>query len=126
MGIARYVNLSFVVAGLLLYVVLGGLFSVTLELFSSDANAQVLGSNFRVGHLLGLVSAAGLAIWARRNLTVHAWAMEVGSELSKVSWPTWTETKKATWVVIATTLAIAALLGLLDWVFLSLSNWFYA
>jgi preprotein translocase SecE subunit len=126
MGIARYVNLSFVVAGLLLYVVLGGTFSVVIELFGSSANAQVLGSNFRVGNLLALVVAAAVAVQLRRSERVHTWAMEVGNELSKVSWPTWTETKKATWVVIATTLVIAALLGLLDWVFLSLSNWYYA
>ncbi len=126
MGIARYVNLSFVVAGLLLYVVLGGTFSVVIELLGSSANAQVLGSNFRVGNLLALVVAAVVAVQLRRSERVHTWAMEVGNELSKVSWPTWTETKKATWVVIATTLVIAALLGLLDWVFLSLSNWYYA
>jgi preprotein translocase SecE subunit len=126
MGIARYVNLSFVVAGLLLYVVLGGTFSVVIELFGSSANAQVLGSNFRVGNLLALLVAAVVAVQLRRSERVHTWAMEVGNELSKVSWPTWAETKKATWVVIATTLVIAALLGLLDWVFLSLSNWYYA
>lgn len=126
MGIARYVNLSFVAAGLLLYVVLGGFFSVVIELFGSSANAQVLGNNFRVGHLLALVVAVVTAVQLRRNARVHAWAMEVGNELAKVTWPTWSDTKKATWVVIATTLVIAALLGLLDWVFGSLSNVFYA
>jgi len=126
MGIARYVNLSFVAAGLLLYVVLGGFFSVLIELFGSSANAQVLGNNFRVGHLLALVVATAVAVQLRRSPRVHTWAMEVGNELAKVTWPTWSDTKKATWVVIATTLVIAALLGLLDWAFGSLSNVFYA
>ena len=126
MGIARYVNLSFVAAGLLLYVVLGGFFSVVIELFGSSANAQVLGNNFRVGHLVALLVATVTAVQLRRNFRVHTWAMEVGNELAKVTWPTWSDTKKATWVVIATTIVIAALLGLLDWVFGSLSNVFYA
>jgi preprotein translocase SecE subunit len=126
MGIARYVNLSFVAAGLLLYVVLGGFFSVVIELFGSSANAQVLGNNFRVGHLVALLVATVTAVQLRRNVRVHTWAMEVGNELAKVTWPTWSDTKKATWVVIATTIVIAALLGLLDWVFGSLSNVFYA
>ena len=65
MGIARYVNLSFVVAGLLLYVVLGGLFSAALELFGSSLNAQVLGSNFRVGHLFALVVATVATVQLR-------------------------------------------------------------
>lgn len=126
MGIARYVNLSFVAAGLLLYAVLGAFFSVVIELFGSSANAQVLGNNFRVAHLVALVVATITAVQLRRSSRVHAWAMEVGNELAKVTWPTWADTKKATWVVIATTLVIAALLGLLDWAFGSLSNVFYA
>jgi preprotein translocase subunit SecE len=126
MGIARYVNLSFVAIGLLLYVILSGLFSAVIELFGSSANAQVLGSNFRVAHLIALVTATVVAIQLRRNERIHTWALEVGNELSKVTWPTWKETKKATWVVIITTLVIAAILGLLDWVFGSLSRIFYS
>ena len=126
MGIARYVNLSFVAVGLILYVILGGLVSATIEMFGSSANAQVLGSNFRVSHLLALVISAVVAIQLRRSDKIHTWAMEVGNELSKVTWPTWKETKSATWVVIITTLIIAALLGLLDLIFGTLSKAFYA
>lgn len=126
MGIARYVNLSFVAIGLILYVILGGLFGAVLEMFGSSANAQVLGSNFRVGHLLAMVVSIGVAVALRRSEKIHTWAMEVGNELSKVTWPTWKETRRATWVVIVTTLIIAAILGLLDWVFGSLSRMFYA
>jgi preprotein translocase subunit SecE len=126
MGIARYVNLSFVAIGLILYVILGGLFGAVLEMFGSSMNAQVLGSNFRVGHLLAMVVSIGVAVALRRSENIHTWAMEVGNELSKVTWPTWKETRRATWVVIVTTLIIAAILGLLDWVFGSLSRMFYA
>lgn len=126
MGIARYVNLSFVAIGLILYVILGGLFGAILEMFGSSVNAQVLGSNFRVGHLLAMVVSIGVAVALRRSEKIHTWAMEVGNELSKVTWPTWKETRRATWVVIITTLIIAAILGLLDWVFGSLSRMFYA
>lgn len=126
MGIARYVNLSFVAVGLILYVILGGLFGAILEMFGSSMNAQVLGSNFRVGHLLAMVVSIGVAIALRRSEKIHTWAMEVGNELSKVTWPTWKDTRRATWVVIVTTLIIAAILGLLDWVFGSLSRIFYA
>lgn len=126
MGIARYVNLSFVAIGLILYIILSGLFSALIELFGSSANAQVLGSNFRIGHLLALVVAVAVAVQLRRSEKVHTWALEVGNELSKVTWPTWKETKKATWVVIITTLIIAAILGLLDWVFGNVSRIFYS
>jgi len=126
MGIARYVNLSFVAVGLLLYVVLSGLISTVIELFGSSANAQVLGANFRVGHLVAMIVSVTAAVVLRRSETVHNYAMEVGNELSKVTWPTWSETKKATWVVIITTLIIAAILGLLDWAFGGLSRLLYS
>ncbi len=126
MSIARYVNLSFVLVGIVLYIVLGQVFTGVLELFGSATNAQVLGSNFRLAHLLSMLVAAGVAIWMRRNARVHDFAMEVGSELSKVTWPTWKETKLATTVVIVTTLIVAVILGVLDVAWGALSRMFYS
>ena len=56
---------------------------------------------------------------------VSTYAMEVGNELSKVTWPSWNETKLSTIVVIITTLIIAAILGLLDLAWGSLSSLIY-
>ena len=126
MSIARYVNLSFVIVGIVLYIVLGQVFTVLLEMFGSATNAAVLGSNFRLAHLLAMVFGAGLTIFLRRSEPVHGFAMEVGSELSKVTWPTWKETKLATTVVIVTTLVASVILGLLDLAFGLLSRLFYS
>jgi preprotein translocase SecE subunit len=52
--------------------------------------------------------------------------MEVGSELSKVTWPPWKDTKRATIVVMVTTLIIAGILGLLDLAWGSLTRLFYS
>lgn len=126
MSVARYVNLSFVAIGLVLYVVLGELFSGIIEIFGSSANVAILGSNFRLGQLLAMLAAGGIAFSLRRNERVHEYAMEVGQELSKVTWPTWKDTKRATLVVIVTTLVIAAILGLLDFVWGALSRFIYS
>lgn len=126
MSVARYVNLSFVAIGLVLYVVLGELFSVLIELFGSSANFAILGSNFRLAQLTAMIASIGIAIWLRRNERVHEYAMEVGQELSKVTWPTWKDTKRATIVVIITTLIIASILGLLDLVWGAVSRLFYS
>jgi preprotein translocase subunit SecE len=125
-SVARYVNLSFVAIGLVLYVVLGELLSATIEIFGSSANFAILGSNFRLGHLLAMAAAIGIAIVLRKNERIHEFAMEVGQELSKVTWPTWKDTKRATVVVIITTLIIASILGLLDLVWGSVSRLFYS
>ena len=126
MSVARYVNLSFVVIGLALYIILGEFFGGVLGIFGSSTNFQVLGANFRLANLLAMVMAIGVAIWLRRNERVHSYAMEVGSELSKVTWPTWKDTKRATLVVIVTTLVIACILGLLDLAWGALTRLFYS
>lgn len=126
MSVARYVNLSFVVIGLALYIILGEFLGAVIGIFGSSANFQVLGTNFRLAHLLALVISIAVAIWLRRNERVHTYAMEVGSELSKVTWPTWKDTKRATLVVIVTTLIIGAILGLLDLAWGALTRLFYS
>lgn len=126
MSIARYVNLSFVAIGLVAYLVLGELFTGLIEIFGSAANFQILGVNFRFAHLLAMAASVGFAIWLRRNPRVHDYAMEVGSELSKVTWPTWKETKLATIVVIVTTLIISIILGLMDLIWGALSRLIYS
>ncbi len=126
MSIARYVNLSFVLIGLVAYLVLGEVFTGLIELFGSSTNFPILGVNFRLAQLVAMVSAVALAIWLRRNPRVYDYAMEVGSELSKVTWPTWKETKLATIVVIVTTLVIAVILGVMDLIWGALSRLLYS
>ena len=126
MSIARYVNLSFVAIGLVAYLVLGELFTHVIELFGSAANFQILGVNFRLAQLIAMLAAFGLAVWLRRNPKVHDYAMEVGSELSKVTWPTWKETRLATIVVVVTTLIISLILWLMDVIWGALSRLIYS
>ncbi len=50
--------------------------------------------------------------WVRR-----VWefvAVQVPAEVRKVTWPTWEELKKATWVIVAFVLALGVSIGLLD------------
>jgi preprotein translocase SecE subunit len=126
MSVARYVNLSFAVTGIILYMVLSSFFGFVIELFGSSANVAVLGNNFRLGHLLGMTVSIATAVMLRKNEKVHAYAMEVGTEISKVTWPTWKDTKRATLVVIVTTVVVSIVLGLLDLVWSSLSRAFYS
>jgi preprotein translocase subunit SecE len=125
MGVARYVNMAFIGTGLLAYVVLAELFAWTLMFFGSAANGQVIGHNFRVADLVGLIVAAGLVIWLKRDERVSTFAMEVGNELSKVTWPTWPETKLGTIVVMITTVIIAMILGTFDYLWAAVTSLIY-
>lgn len=121
MGVARYVNMAFVGAGLLMWVVFSGFYGWAMSLVSASINRPLIGVNFRLADLLGLLTAIAITIYLRRHERVSTFSMEVGNELSKVTWPTWQETRLSTIVVIVVTIVIAAILGLFDsvWAFLS-------
>ncbi len=121
MGVARYVNMAFVGAGLVLWVVLSSFYGWAMGLVSAAINRPLIGVNFRLADLLGLVTAIAITLYLRRHERVSTFSMEVGNELSKVTWPTWQETRLSTIVVIVVTIVIAAILGLFDsvWAFLS-------
>ena len=125
MGVARYVNIAFVVSGLLVWTVLGRFFTWLFDLFGQSYNPMILGHNFRLADLLGLTIAAVATVVVRRNEKASTFAMEVGNELSKVTWPTWDETKMATFIVIVTTIIIALILGAFDYVWATLSSLVY-
>jgi preprotein translocase subunit SecE len=61
-----------------------------------------------------ILVAGVIAIMAYRSERVHGLAVEVASELRKVSWPTRKETQAATLVVIVTVIIAAVVLGTFD------------
>ena len=123
MGVARYVNLSFIACGLIGWIVFAGLSKFAIELAGAAANRPIIGVNFRVADLLGLIAGVIFAVYLKRKY--NTWAMEVGNELSRVTWPTWSEIRVATTVTIITTINIAMILGLFDYIWAQLSTWIY-
>jgi preprotein translocase subunit SecE len=54
---------------------------------------------------------------ARKENFIIKYLKETRAELRKVSWPTWREALNLTGIVIAVTVFMAALLGVMDFVF---------
>ena len=123
MGVARYVNLSFIACGLIGWIVFSGMSKFAIELAGAAANRPIIGVNFRLEDLVGLIAGVDFALYLKRKY--NTWAMEVGNELSRVTWPTWSETRVATTVTIITTIIIAMILGLFDYIWAQLSTWIY-
>ena len=125
MNVRRYVNMGFVVMGLLAWLVLTPFFRWVMELVAPTLDVDVIGSEFRVADVVGLVAAVLATVWYWMKEDVYTSALEIGNELSKVTWPNWNETRVATVVVIITTIIIAAILGVLDLVWAKITTFIY-
>ena len=72
-----------------------------------------------IGVALALVIALATFAWPRSKTFVGG----VLDELNKVNWPSWSETKVSTLVVIMTSVIAAMILGVFDMTFSMLSTW---
>lgn len=123
MPVTRYVNMSFIGVALLAWVILSEFAAWGLGLAGASYNPEILGHNFRMGNLLGLAMAVLLTLYLRRRY--NTMAMEIANELSRVTWPTFAETKLSTIVVIIVTIIISLILGAFDYVWAQLSSLVY-
>lgn len=125
MNVKRYVNMGFVVLGLLAWVVLSPFFAWLIGLVSPVWDMPVIGAEFRVSDILGFVSAVALTAYLFVRDDIYTHAMEIGNELSKVTWPKWDETRTSTIVVVITTIIVASILGLFDFVWAKVTALIY-
>jgi preprotein translocase subunit SecE len=125
MNLQRYVNLAFVIAGLIAWVVMQSLFGFVIELIDIDLDRQLLGAGFRVSNALGLVCGIAVGLVLKLNKTINTWATEVANELMKVTWPTWQETRLGAIVVIITSIVVALVLGFFDYIWAFVTSHIY-
>lgn len=121
MNLQRFVNIGYVLVGLLTWVIGGSLLGWFFDLVSADFDKPLIGTEFSRSNLLGLVLGIAVGVALKLNRNVNAWGLEVANELKKVTWPSWEETKMSTVVVIITSIIVALILGLFDalWAFVS-------
>lgn len=121
MNLQRFVNIAYVLAGLLTWVISATIFGGILDVISRDFDKPLIGTDFLRSDLLGLVAGLAVGIALKLNRNVNTWGLEVANELKKVTWPSWEETKLSTVVVIITSIIVAIILGMFDalWAFLS-------
>ena len=85
-------------------------------------NSHLLGKQFTSAHLLGAAAGVAMLFWITRHARYMPALRESGDELTKVTWPTWEETKNHTRVTIIVTLIIAFILWVFDQVFGNLTS----
>jgi preprotein translocase subunit SecE len=115
----RWVVLSFIVTTVLT--------AWTVQAASVSAFAQFAIPDSRVGPvnlstILGLVAGVVALLGLLRSQRAVTFTDEVIDELAKVTWPTREETIRASYTVVVTTLMVAVLLGLYDFVWKNLAD----
>ena len=113
MQLSRYINLAFVLAGLIVWLILAKLFGLLFITFEI-ADPYLLGQQLQLTNVIGIAVAAGAAFGSWRHPSVQTWANEVAVELTKVTWPTWDETKQNAMIVIVFSLVISVIVAGFD------------
>lgn len=125
MSQARMVNMSFMAAALLLWVVSASFFAGTFDLLRPEWDLALIGNEFRLSNLLGILFGVGGGIYLWRHAQLYQLANEVAAEVRKVTWPNQEETRVSTIVVMVTTVIIALALWAFDIAFSALTKIFY-
>lgn len=74
----------------------------------------VEGVDWQVTSLVGYLLAVGLVVGTWFNPKSHAVAIDIASELMKVTWPTWSETRASTVAVVIASVVAAVILFCID------------
>ena len=110
--------LAALIAALVLSKALASLFAV-LRVTDTAILGDRVTLSVLIGFLAALLVAAGLYMWPKTKNYTGA----VADELNKVNWPSWSETKVNTLVVVVTSVIAALVLGVFDMTFGLLSDW---
>ena len=121
----KYVQLAFAFAGIITWVLVAKFLGFVFEVVSPDWDLPILGEQFRISNLLGLIAGAAVWIVLRSNAAVVDFSREVANELSKVSWPTSKEVKLSTVVVVVASIVMAVICGVFDYVWAFLTSFIY-
>lgn len=110
----RVTVIFYLVAGLVFALFLEHLFGLLWGKLSWDDREIFEGLGWRVSTLVGFGLAAATALTLYFHPRTHALSLEVASELMKVTWPSWGETRMSTFAVVVASVLAAVLLFFID------------
>jgi len=117
LGLARWVQATFMACGLLLFWVLDKAANIGLAYFTEPNELLVTGGSAIVAVIVMF------SIYS--NASVQRMSNDVAAELSKVTWPSRQETTTSTFVVIIASLIAAAIVGAFDAIWSALTDLIY-
>jgi len=110
----RLVVISFLVFGLILTLFFGHIIELLMGQIGVGNSEIISGTGLKLADVLGFVITAGLGAWGWTNPKTNALAMEVATELMRVTWPSWEDVRISTVAVVVASLVAALILFGMD------------
>ncbi|MGQ0508339.1 MAG: preprotein translocase subunit SecE [Myxococcaceae bacterium] len=112
----RLVVIFYLAFGIILALFFGKIFDTISDALGSTWGRTEIGEGlgWHVNNLLGVAVAGGCVAFAFLHPRVRQLSLEVASELMKVTWPSWAETRVSTVAVIVASLVSAVILFGID------------
>ena len=114
MEVSRYVGFTFLTGFVLLFITMMKVVEMVWEMAETLPKIAIIGSQITLTTLIALVLSAGISYWAYQRDDYRTYIAEVVIELQKVTWPDWDQLRSATLVVLAFTIAVSAIIWLMD------------
>ena len=111
--VKRYVNLSYIIAAIIMSWFYMKLSAWVLSVVHV-ADVRLLGERVTYSTIAGIILGIITAIILWRSPKIYEGSLNVAREMKKVTWPNGDETKYAMKVVIATSLIVAGILFCFD------------
>src|SRR5687768_1357819 len=110
----RLVVVAFLVLGIVLALFVGHLLEVILASVAVANGRPIEGLDWKMSDLAGFAIIGGVAAYCWTNARIHGLALETATELMRVTWPSWHETRVSTAAVVVASLIAAVILFSID------------
>ena len=110
----RLVVIFYLVAGVIFALFMEHVLALIWAQFGLPDPEPIEGLQWRVTALLGVLVAIAAGLGCYFHPRIRQLSMEVASELMKVTWPSWAETRVSTIAVVIASLAAALILFVID------------
>jgi len=110
----RLVVIAYLVFGFIIILFLDHLFEQVLARFGVNNRVLIEGPDWRISTLGSALLTLGGGFYAWFNPKSRALSVEVATELMRVTWPSWEETRVSTFAVVLASLIAAIILFGID------------
>ncbi len=110
----RLVVVAYLVFGIIIALFLGHLFEMILARLAVGNSRPIEGLDWKFTDLAGFVATAGIAAYCWTNPRIKALSQETATELMRVTWPSWHETRVSTTAVVVASLIASVILFAID------------